>query len=43
MYIFLVAAITNYSYNAEAEGLAIQHNIKIFDREDLLERALSRN
>lgn len=36
-------AITNYSYNAEAEGLAIQHNIKILDREDLLERALSRN
>lgn len=36
-------AVTNYRYNAEAEGLAIQHNIKILDREDLLERALSRN
>lgn len=38
-----VWAITNYQYNAEATGLALQNNIIVLDREDLLERAISRD
>jgi len=34
-------AITNYQFNAEAVGLALQNSITPLDREDLLERFLS--
>lgn len=37
-----VWAITNYQFNAEAIGLALQHQITPLDREDLLEKAVQR-
>lgn len=38
---YQIWVITNFQYNAAATGLALQNNITLLDREDLLERYLS--